>query len=193
MIVLGLTGGLAMGKSTIAAMLKAKGVPVHNADDAVHRIYAGADTAQIEVRFPGSVIEGRVDRAKLASQLRGSEDWQALEQIVHPLVQSDRAQFHREKQANGAPLVVLDVPLLFETGMNTLCDAVLLASAPPQVQRERALSRAGMTQTKFDAILSRQMPDVDKRRLSHFVIKTDVPLEVTARQINGILRAYAGR
>ncbi len=193
MIVLGLTGGLAMGKSTIAAMLKAKGVPVHNADDAVHRIYTGPDALKIDARFPGSLVDGRIDRNKLAQRLQSADDWQALEAIVHQLVQGDRVQFHDQMQKQGTRLAVLDVPLLLETGMNEICDAVLLASAPAEVQRARALARAGMTVEKFEAILSRQMPDGDKRRLAHFVIDTNVPLEVTQRQINGILAAYAGR
>lgn len=193
MIILGLTGGLAMGKSTLAELFKRKGIPVHSADQAVHRLYEGQAAGAIKARFPSAVKNGRVDRAALRATLTQDKHWRELEALIHPLVRADRETFLEQQGREGRRLVVLDIPLLFETGGETFCDAVVLATAPPEIQQERALRRPGMTAEKFNAIVKRQMPDGEKRRRAHFLINTDTPLEVTERRIDGILKLYAGR
>lgn len=193
MIILGLTGGLAMGKSTVAALFGKKGVPVHNADKAVHRLYEGEAVSSIAQAFPSAIIGRKVSRQHLSAALTSEEDWKRLNTIVHPLVQNDRAAFITRMKERGLRLIVLDVPLLFEAGQDALCDAICLATASPEIQKERAWARSGMSEDKFTTFIARQMPDMEKRRRVHFIVSTDVPLQVTERQIDGILKAYAGR
>lgn len=172
---LGLTGSIGMGKSTTASMFDDLGVPVWDADAAVHRLYGpnGAGTAAVAALCPDAVGPGGVDRARLRAWIaRDPEALATLEQAVHPLVAKDRQRFLDEFDQRGAPLVLLDIPLLFETGQETVCDAVLVVSAPPDVQRKRVLDRSGMTEEQFAAILARQMPDAEKRRRADHVIET---------------------
>ena len=194
---LGLTGSIGMGKSTVAAMFADEGVPVFDADAAVHRLQgpAGRLVAAIEVRFPGTTGEGGVNRTALAEAVLGDDSaMKALEAIVHPAVGEERADFLRDHAA--APLVVFDVPLLFETGGEARVDAVAVVSAAPEVQRARTLRRPGMSPAKFDAILARQTPDAEKRARAHFVIPTDVSLDETrghVRRVIACLIAPEGR
>ncbi len=193
-IVLGLTGSIGMGKSTTAAMFRRQGVPVHDADDAVHRLYAGAAVELVEREFPGVTVNGRIDRDKLAARV--VEDRHALkrlEAIVHPLVRADADRFLNEHREKATPLVVLDIPLLFETGGRERVDQVLVVSAPAAVQRDRVLFRPGMTVEKFEAILARQMPDAEKRRLADFVIDTSRGLEAANREVARIIAALSSR
>lgn len=192
MIRLGLTGSIGMGKSTVAAMFAAEGVPVFDADAEVHRLQGpqGAVVAAIERRFPGTTGDGGVDRTALAEAVLGdAAAMQALEAIVHPAVAVRRAAF-LVRHAD-APLVVLDVPLLFETGGDAQVDRIAVASAAPEVQRQRTLARPGMTAAKFDAILARQWPDAEKRARADVVIPTDVPLDQTRAIVRRVI-ACAG-
>src|SRR5215469_6625093 len=164
MFILGLTGSIGMGKSVTANFFAEAGVPVHDADAAVHALYEGAAVPLIEAAFPGTTAGGKVDRAKLGARVIGDQAaLERLEAIVHPLVRQAQARFLADAQARDAPVVVLDVPLLFETGGNALTDAVVVVSAPPEVQRARVLQRPGMTQAKLDAVLRQQLPDTEKR------------------------------
>jgi dephospho-CoA kinase len=170
---LGLTGSIGMGKSTTAAMFRDAGVPVWDADAAVHRLYArgGGAVAPVAALVPDAVVDGRVDRERLKAALAADPGLlDRLEEIVHPLVRADRAAFLRAR--SDAPLVVLDIPLLFETGGAEDCDAVLVVTADAQTQRRRVLSRPGMTEASFDRMLARQMPDAEKRRRADHVIET---------------------
>jgi dephospho-CoA kinase len=192
--VLGLTGSIGMGKSATAAIFRRAGIPVHDADAAVHRLYSGAATSLIEAAFPGTTADGVVDRTRLATAVLGSpERMAALEQIVHPLVRGEEEAFLARAEAAGTSLVVLDIPLLFETGGNARCDAVLVVSAPPAVQRERVLARSGMTAERFDAILAKQMPDAEKRRRAHFIVDTGRGHASAEAQIRSTLSSLAGR
>lgn len=193
MIILGLTGSLAMGKSTVADLFRARGIPVHNADEAVHRLYENEAVEAVEAVFPQAVVNGKVDRARLRPLLALKEDWEKLENIIHPFVHKDREEFLAEARAVGARLVVLDIPLLFETGFEKHCDAVAVVSAPYEAQKARAIAREGMSEEKFKSILARQMPDAEKRARAHFVISTDGTLIATERQVDAIIRLYAGR
>lgn len=182
-----------MGKSTVAAMFAAAGVPVFDADAAVHRLQgpAGRVVAAIEARFPGTTGERGVDRTALAEAVLGdAEAIRALEAIVHPAVAEERAAFLVEHRA--APLVVLDIPLLFETGGDAAMDKVAVVSAVPEVQRARVLARPGMTPAKFDAILARQMPDAEKRARADVVIETDVPLAETRSKVERVIACLGG-
>lgn len=193
MLVLGLTGSIGMGKSTTAGFFRALGVPVHDADAAVHRLYSGEAVPLIEAAFPGTTSEGRVDRDKLAAAVIGRpEALKRLEGIVHPLVGRAERDFRLRAAAAGHQLVVLDIPLLFETGGDRRVDAVVVVTAPKSVQRARVLARPGMTAEKLEAILARQMPDEDKRRRAHFVIDTGRGLEAASRQVADIVKALAG-
>ena len=188
MIRLGLTGSIGMGKSTVAAMFAAEGVPVFDADAAVHRLQGpgGALVAAIEARFPGTTGAAGVDRQKLGAAVLGDDAaMKALETIVHPAVGAERAQFLAEH--TDSPIVLFDVPLLFETGGNRAVDKVAVVSAAPEVQRARTLERPGMTAQKFDAILARLTPDAEKRAQADFVIPTDVPLEETRESVRAVI------
>jgi dephospho-CoA kinase len=188
MITLGLTGSIGMGKSTVAAMFADAGVPVFDADAAVHRLQgpAGRVVAAIEARFPGTTGAGGVDRTALSEAVLGdAAAMAALEAIVHPAVGEERAAFLAEHAA--APLVVFDVPLLFETGGDRTADRVAVVSAAPDIQRARVLARPGMTSAKFDAILARQLPDAEKRARADVVIPTDVALAETRRHVARVI------
>jgi dephospho-CoA kinase len=191
---LGLTGSIGMGKSTTSAMFRAAGVPVHDADQAVHDLYAGAAAPQIEAAFPGTTANGVVDRAKLSAAVLGRPEALAkLEAIVHPLVRAEEQAFLVRARKSGATVAVLDVPLLLETGGEGRCDAVVVVTAPAEVQRKRVLGRPGMSEKKFAAILARQIPDAEKRRRAHFLVDTSRGLIVAERQVHSILNAVAGR
>ena len=192
MFILGLTGSIGMGKSTTANFFREAGVPVHDSDAVVHRLYEGEAVAAVEAAFPGVAADGRIDRAKLAQKLVGNPDAiRQLEAIVHPLVRAVSDRFVAEQTARGARVIVLDIPLLFETGGETKVDAVVVVSAPPDVQRARVLSRAGMSAEKLDALLARQMSDVDKRARAHFVVDSSRSFDSARAQVHGILRAIA--
>jgi len=190
MIVLGLTGSIGMGKTTAAKMLRRMGLPLHDADRAVHRLLAkgGAAVAAVEAAFPGVAVDGAVDRERLAARV--FEDPAALERlegILHPAVRrTTRAFLDRHARAS-RPLVVLDIPLLFETGGSVLCDAVAVVAAPTFVQRDRVLGRRGMTAARFQAILAKQMPDREKRRRADFVVHTGLSKADTLRQLRAIV------
>lgn len=192
MFVLGLTGSLGMGKSTTARFFAEEGVPLHDADAAVHRLYEGEATALMEAAFPGTTSGGRVDRDKLAKKVLGdSAAIKRLETIIHPLVGRAEAQFLDEAARKDAAVVVLDIPLLFETGADRRCDAVVVVSAPADVQRARAFERPGMTEEKFQAILAKQMPDAEKRARADFVVDTSKGLDAARVQVREILGRIA--
>jgi dephospho-CoA kinase len=188
MKILGLTGSVGMGKSTTAQMFVEAGVPMFDADAAVHLLYRGEAAPLIEREFPGTTADGTVDREKLSARVVGKpEALSRLEQIVHPLVGQLRARFMAEAEASGAKAVLLDIPLLFETGDPAKFHAVIVASAPAETQRARVLARPGMTPEKFEAILARQMPDSEKRARADFVINTGEGLESARKQVKEIL------
>lgn len=194
MIRLGLTGSIAMGKSATAKMFAEAGVPVHDADAAVHALYAGRAVPLIEAAFPGTTADGKVDRTRLGEAVLGKAEAIArLEAIIHPLVHEEEANFLARARTEGRRMVVLDIPLLFETGGERRMDAVVVVSAPAEVQRERALARPGMTAQRLDAILARQMPDADKRRRAHFIIETGSGLEPARRAVRSVIRALSGK
>jgi dephospho-CoA kinase len=188
MFVLGLTGSLGMGKSTTAKMFAEEGVPVHDADAVVHRLYEGAAVAPIEAAFPGTTSGGKVDRDRLGRRVLGDPAaLRQLESIVHPLVAEARERFLADAERNGAPVAVLDIPLLYETGGEARCDAVVVVSAPAELQRQRAFERMEMTEAKFRAILAKQMPDADKRARADFVVDTSRGLDTAREQVREIL------
>ena len=190
MIVLGLTGSIGMGKSTTARMFAEEGARVHDADAAVHRLYArgGAATGPIAEAFPGAVRNGAVDRAVLAAQVMADRAGLArLEAIVHPLVARLRDEFIAEARAEGVPVAVLDAPLLFEAGQHEAVDAVVVVTAPEAVQRERVLGRPGMTPERLSALLERQVPDAEKRARADFVVDTGEGLDAARAQVRRIL------
>ena len=192
MFILGLTGSLGMGKSTTARFFAEEGVPVHDADAVVHRLYEGEAAAAIEAAFPGTMTAGKVDREKLAARVLGDVGaLTRLEAIVHPLVQEAERRLLAEAQARGEKVAVLDIPLLFETGGEERVDAVVVVSAPADVQRARTLERPGMTVDKLDAILARQMPDHEKRRRADFVVDTSRGFEAARAKVRAILDAVA--
>ena len=189
MVVLGLTGSLGMGKSTTARFFAEAGVPVHDADLTVHRLYAGEAAAVIEAEFPGVGTAQGIDRDKLAKHVLDDPEalWR-LEAIIHPLVRHEEARFLDEAERAGAPVAVLDIPLLFETGSERRVDAVVVVTAPAQVQRARALGRTGMTEEKFRALLAKQMPDAEKRRRTDFVVDTSQGFDFARQQVHAILQ-----
>ena len=192
MFILGLTGSLGMGKSATAKMFAEEGVPVHDADAVVHRLYDGEATGAIEAAFPGTTQDGKVDREKLGKRVLGdAAAIKRLEQIVHPLVGAASARFLTEAERKGAPVAVLDVPLLFETGGDARCDAVVVVSAPADVQRTRAFERPGMSEGKLAAILAKQMPDEEKRARADFVVDTSKGFDAARAQVRDILKAVA--
>jgi dephospho-CoA kinase len=194
MIVLGLTGSAAMGKSATAAMFAEEGVPVFDADAEVHKLYDGAAAPAIEAAFPGTTIGGRVDRERLAAKVvNDPAALKKLEAIVHPLVRAVEEKFRSEVRASGAGLALLNTPLLFETGGDRRVDKVVVVTAPEHVQKARMFERPNMTEEKFRAILARQMPDSEKRRLADFVIDTSKGFDAARAAVRAILRQVAGR
>lgn len=194
MIVLGLTGSIGMGKSTTAKMFSDFGVPVHDSDEAVHRLYRGKAVPLVEAAFPGTTAGGTVDRAKLAERVLGDPAaLKRLETLVHPLVRADATAFLKRHHAAGAPLAVVDIPLLFETGGQERVDQVVVVTAGPEVQRERVLARPGMTEEKFEKILAKQVPDEEKRRLADFVIDTGRGMEAARLAVADIIEELTGK
>jgi dephospho-CoA kinase len=188
MIVLGLTGSIGMGKSTVGDFFAESGVPVYDADAAVHRLYAADAVPLIEVAFPGTVQDGIVDRTRLGARVVGDpEALRRLEAIVHPLVRRAEEKFLAAAEAAGAAVAVLNIPLLFETGGDQRCDAVVVVSAPAETQRTRVMGRSGMTEEKFTGLLGKQMPDAEKRRRADFVVDTSQDFDSTRAQVRAIL------
>lgn len=189
MIVLALTGSVGMGKSATARMFAEEGVPVFDADAAVHRLYEGEAVPLVEAAFPGSTVSGRIDRDRLSAQVVGRpEALQKLEAIVHPLVRQARRAFLDKARAGGAKIAVVDIPLLFETGGHDEVDRIVVVSAPHQVQKSRVLERPGMTEEKFAAILARQTPDAEKRARADFVVDTSQGFDAARECVRTILR-----
>jgi len=190
--VIGLTGSIGMGKSTTAAMFAARGVSVHDADAAVHRLYRGDAVAPLEEAFPGVTRDGAVDRALLAERVVGDREALArLEAIVHPLVRKSEKRFLAARRGEGRRLAVVDIPLLFETGGSDRVDAIVVVTASAAVQRERVLARPGMTDEKLKSLLARQVPDEEKRRRAHFLVDSGRGFEAAGRDVDAILRAIA--
>ena len=190
--ILGLTGSIGMGKSATAAMFRAHGIPVHDADATVHRLYAGPAVEAVEAAFPGVTVAGVIDRTRLGQEVIGNaEATKRLEAIVHPLVRRAEEAFLAEAGSRGARMAVLDIPLLYETRGERRCRAVAVVSASEAVQRERVLQRPGMTEERLAAILARQVPDVDKRARAHFVIDTGAGFAFARRQVDDIIRSLA--
>ena len=190
MILIGLTGSIGMGKSTTAAMFREAGAPVYDADAAVADLYSkgGAAVGPVGEAFPGVVRDGAIDREALRRAVLGDpEALKRLNGIVHPLVGRDRGKFFAAAEAMGADMVVLDIPLLFETGGEVNMDAVVVVSAPADMQRERVLARPGMSPERLDAILAQQLPDAEKRARAHFVVDTSRGLEAARIQVGEIL------
>jgi dephospho-CoA kinase len=188
MLILGLTGSMGMGKSTTAKLFAEAGVPVYDADAAVHQIYEGEAAPVIEAAFPGTTVDGKVDRARLSARvLHNPAAIKQLEQIVHPMLGASRQKFLDDAERSGAPIAVVDVPLLFETGGEKRVDAVVVVTTTPEVQRERILARDSMTNEKLDAILARQLPDAEKRKRADFVVDTSHGLDPVRARIRDIL------
>ena len=194
MLVIGLTGSIGMGKSTAAGQFAKRGVPVFDADAEVHRLYAGKAVPAISRAFPNAIRENRVDRALLAQEVAGApEKLRELEEIVHPLVAEAEIAFLQQAQKDGAEFAVLEIPLLFEVGADRRVDVTVVISAPAHIQRERALARPGMNAAKLEALLSRQMPDAEKRARADFVVDSSVSLDDMQNQIDKILDSLRGR
>jgi dephospho-CoA kinase len=194
LIRLGLTGSIGMGKSTTAKLFAEAGVPVHDSDETVHRLYAGPAAALVGAAFPGVVVNGVVDRSRLAARVLDNQDaLRRLGEIVHPLVRADADAFVERHRKLGAPLVVLDIPLLFETGGTSRVDSILVVTASPEVQRQRVMARPGMTEDKFTAILANQVPDREKRRNADFVIDTSHGLEAARKEVRRIVSQLTNR
>jgi dephospho-CoA kinase len=190
----GLTGSIGMGKSTTAQMFRDEGVAVLDSDRVVHDIYSGPAAARIEAAFTGVVRDGVVDRALLSQRvLDNPEALKRLESIVHPLVWEAREAFMKEREAKGDQIVVFDIPLLFETGMDRSVDAIVVVSAAEDVQKQRVLARPGMTEEKFAAILAKQIPDSQKRARADFVVHTDKGLDAARAEVRSILQALRTR
>lgn len=194
MIVIGLTGSIGMGKSTVAQMFADEGAPAFNSDAAVHALYApgGAAVAPVGEAFPGVVRDGAIDRVALSAQVVNNDvAIKRLEAIVHPLVRAAQAQFLQDARDAGASAVVLDIPLLFESGGTVLVDKVVVVTAPPEIQRTRVLSRPGMTEEKFESLLARQTPDAEKRARADYVIDTAGDFDATRAQVRAVLDALS--
>ncbi len=188
MLILGLTGSIGMGKSTTAKLFAEAGVPVYDADAAVHQLYEGEAAPAIEAAFPGTTANGKVDRAKLSARVVGDATaMKQLEQIVHPMLGASRQKFFDAAEAAKVPVVVLDIPLLFETGGEKRVDAVVVVTTSPELQRERVLARGTMDGQKLDAIIAKQTPDAEKRRRADFVVDTSHGLDPVRAQIKHIL------
>lgn len=194
MIVLGLTGSIGMGKTTAARIFRQLGVPVFDADRCVHDLYGGAAVEPLARIFPAAVREGRINREKLgALVLNDAEGMSMLESVVHPLVLARRHEFLDKMRSNGRRLIVVDVPLLFETGGGADVDAIVVVSARACDQRKRVLSRPGMNEAKLAAILKRQLPDMQKRRSAHFIVQTSQSVASTRRQLMTIIASFTSR
>lgn len=188
MIVLGLTGSMGTGKSTTAGMFRDLGVPVHDSDATVHELYCGEAVGPVGEAFPGAIKEGIVDRKALAAELAERPDgFPQLEAIIHPLVRRKEEAFLSKHREAGSPLVVLDIPLLFETGADRRVDKVLVVTCEPELQRRRVFDRPGMTEEKFAMLMARQIPDRQKRERADFVVKTDNGLEDAREQVKLII------
>src|SRR3954462_8104603 len=193
MFILGLTGSIALGKSATGRLFAEAGVPVHDADAVVHHLYGGEAVAAVETAFPGTTRDGHVDRERLAGDVLDDAGAIArLEAIVHPLVRAAETRFLADAAARGVRVVVLDIPLLFETKAESRVDAVVVVSAPADVQRARALERPGMTPARLQAILQKQMADSEKRARAHFIVDSSRGIDSARAQVHGILRAVAG-
>ncbi len=194
MLLIGLTGSVGMGKSAVASRLRARDIPVCDADALVHQLYEGAAVAPIEAAFPGTTGNGKVDRVKLGQAVLGDKrGLQQLEAIVHPLVHAEERAFLIAAFERGAPMAVLEIPLLFETGGNKRVDVTIVVSASADVQKERVLQRPGMTAARLDSILARQMPDAEKRHRADFIVDTSGTLESSYAQVDAIVDALRGR
>ena len=188
MIVIGLTGSIGMGKTTTAAMFADEGVPVHDSDATVHALYSGRAAPLIEAAFPGTTENGVVDRTRLAAAVLGNGDaLKRLEAIVHPLVREEEERFRSENVAAGADMILLDIPLLFEAGRAKAVDAIVVVSADAVIQRGRVLSRPGMSEEKFAAILARQLPDAEKRERADYVVDTGKGMDDAREQVRAII------
>jgi dephospho-CoA kinase len=188
MLILGLTGSIGMGKSTTAKLFAEAGVPVYDADAIVHQLYEGEAAPAIEAAFPGTTSDGKVDRNKLSARVvHDPSALKQLEQIVHPMLGASRQKFFADAEASGAPVVVVDVPLLFETGGEKRVDAVVVVTTSPENQRERVLARGTMDDARLEAILARQLPDTEKRKRADFIVDTSHGLEPVRDQIRDIL------
>ncbi|MBS9721641.1 dephospho-CoA kinase [Tianweitania sp. BSSL-BM11] len=189
MIILGLTGSIGMGKSTTAQMFRDEGVPVHDSDETVHRLYARKAVPLIDKAFPGTVVDGVVDRTRLAAAvLNNPAELKRLEAIIHPLVRAESESFLDTARQADAPVAVLDIPLLFETHGEDRVDKIVVVSASPDIQRERVLARPTMTEAKFASILAKQLPDMEKRRRADYVIDTSMGLEPARAAVQAILK-----
>ena len=192
MLILGLTGSIGMGKSTTAKLFAEAGVPVYDADAAVHKIYEGEAAPAVEAAFPGTTVDGKVDRNRLSARvLNDPAAIKQLEQIVHPMLGASRQKFLADAERSGAPVVLMDIPLLFETGGEKRVDAVVVVTTTPEAQRERILARDNMTSEKLDAILARQLPDAEKRKRADFVVDTSDGLDPVRDRIRDILAEVA--
>ena len=188
MIVIGLTGSIGMGKTTTAAMFADEGIPVHDSDATVHALYSGRAAPLIAAAFPGTTANGVVDRTRLAAAVLGNGDaLKRLEAIVHPLVREEEARFRSENVAAGADMILLDIPLLFEAGRDKAVDAIVVVSADAVIQRERVLSRPGMSEEKFAAIQARQLPDAEKRERADYVVDTGKGMDDAREQVRAII------
>lgn len=194
MLLIGLTGSIGMGKSTTARMFREEGVPVSDSDEIVHEIYKSPAAAAIERRFPGTVVDGVVDRKRLAACVIGdAAAMKDLEDIIHPLVREARAKFIEDCRRRKERFVVLDIPLLFETNGERDVDVVVVASAAPEIQRRRVLARPGMTAEKFEKLLAKQIPDEEKRRRADFIVHTDKGFDFARNEVRAILKALESR
>ncbi len=194
MLIIGLTGSIGMGKTTVAGHMAARGVPVLDSDATVHRLYEGDAVPHIEAAFPGTTADGQVDRARLAAALmQAPGSFAKLEALVHPLVRNAQWDFLRDRQRAGAGMCVLDIPLLFETGGDAMVDATVVVSAPANIQSARVLARTGMTPEKLAAIQARQLPDAEKRARADYVIDTGVTLDETKAEVDKLLESLKSR
>ena len=194
MIRLGLTGSIGMGKSVTARMFRDEGIPVHDADQTVHDLYAGAAAELVGAAFPGVLVDGKVDRQRLSSRvIHHPEAMAKLEAIIHPLVRLKEEEFLKQAGILGAPLVVLDIPLLFETHAQMRVDKILVVTAPVETQRQRVLARSGMTPDKLKTILAKQMPDPQKRAKADYVINTGLGLDKAREEVRRLIALLTGK
>jgi len=192
MFILGLTGSIGMGKTTTARLFAEEGVPVHDSDAAVHKLYEGEAVKAIEQAFPGSAVDGKINRPKLGTMVvNDAAALKRLEKIVHPLVRESETRFLEHARLRGEKVIVLDIPLLYETGGEKRVDAVAVVTAPHEVQRQRVLERPGMTLDKLEALLTKQMPDAEKRRRADFIVDSGNGVESAREQVRDILRKIA--